>query len=114
MSQQPQHYTAQPINSPPPRPQNVTVNVVGGKSLLLAYVLWFFLGGLGIHKFYLAQPFQGVIYLILSGLGWLTAAIVIGWLFLGVWALLMFIDIFTMPIRVGVLNGRLARRVNGY
>ena len=85
------------------------VNVVGGKSLLLAYVLWFFLGSLGVHKFYLRQPVWGLIYLFLGGLGWSTVGIGIGLLFLVPWALLMFLDIFTMPFRTAFVNASIAR-----
>jgi len=36
------------------------------KSLGLAYVLCIFLGGLGIHKFYLQETTQGILYLLLG------------------------------------------------
>ena len=138
MAEEPEYYRAQPL---PPRDgvprgghgvagsgygtrpaaagwgqghgQRPVVNVVGGRSALLAYVLWFFLGWLGIHKFYLLQPFQGVLYLLLWGSCVLTAGILIGWLPLGLWALLMLVDIFVIPLRVAQLNARLARRVSG-
>ncbi|RLY93911.1 TM2 domain-containing protein [Kocuria tytonicola] len=139
MAEEPEYYRAQPL---PPRegaPQGyrqgppfgpaggasqwgqpgagaptVNVNVVGGKSALLAYVLWFFLGQFGVHKFYLAQPFQGILYFLLGATGWLTVGILIGWFFLIPLWLLMLIDIFVIPLRVGTLNARLARRVSGY
>lgn len=38
--------------------------VVGRKSRLAAILLAFFLGGLGIHKFYLGRPVAGVLYLL--------------------------------------------------
>lgn len=90
------------------------VTVVGGKSLVLAYVLWFFLGWLGIHKFYLRQPVWGLIYLFLGGLGWAMAGIGIGFLFLVPWALLMFLDIFTMPFRTALVNASIARGAYRY
>lgn len=37
----------------------------GGKSRVAAALLALFLGGIGGHKFYLAKPFQGLIYLLL-------------------------------------------------
>lgn len=97
-----------------PVSQPVNVNVVGGKSTVLAYVLWFFLGQLGIHKFYLAQPVQGIFYLLLGLIGWATVGILVGWIFLVPLWILMFIDLFVIPVRVAVLNARLARRVGGY
>jgi TM2 domain-containing membrane protein YozV len=36
------------------------------KSNVLAYVLWFFLGGLGIHQFYLGNNARGLLNLILG------------------------------------------------
>ena len=33
---------------------------------LIAALLALFLGGLGIHKFYLQRPFQGIVYLCMS------------------------------------------------
>ena len=81
---------------------------------LIAALLAIFLGSFGVHKFYLAQPFQGIFYLVLSAIGWLTVGILIGWFFLGLLWLLMLIDLFVIPLRVGALNARLARRVGGY
>ena len=88
---------------PPPR----VVTVVGGKSLLLAYVLWFLLGWLGVHKFYLRQPLWGLVYLVLAGIG-------VGVLFLIPWTLLMFLDVFTMPFRTAWVNAAIARGAHRY
>lgn len=90
------------------------VNVVGGKSVVLAYVLWFFLGWLGIHKFYLRQPIWGLIYLFLGGLGWTLAGIGVGILFLIPWAFLMLLDIITMPFRTAFVNATIARSAYRY
>lgn len=38
------------------------------KSVQTAYLLWFFLGGLGIHKFYLGKTGMGVAYIFTGGL----------------------------------------------
>jgi hypothetical protein len=46
----------------------------GSKSMLVAYILWFFFGPLGIHRFYLNRTVTGVLYLCtggLCGIGWL-------------------------------------------
>jgi TM2 domain-containing membrane protein YozV len=43
------------------------------KSKGIAYLLWFFLGWAGIHRFYVGKVLSGIIYLLtlgLLGLGW--------------------------------------------
>eukprot|EP01110_Echinostelium_bisporum_P001521 TRINITY_DN135_c0_g1_i1.p1 TRINITY_DN135_c0_g1~~TRINITY_DN135_c0_g1_i1.p1 ORF type:complete len:157 (+),score=44.04 TRINITY_DN135_c0_g1_i1:50-472(+) len=45
------------------------------KSVTTAYVLWFFLGFLGVHRFYLNRTGSGILYLFtlgLFGIGWLV------------------------------------------
>lgn len=83
--------------------------VAGGRSLLLAYVLWFLLGWLGVHKFYLRQPVWGLVYLFLGAVGWSTVGAGVGLLLLVPWALLMFLDVFTMPFRTALVNAAIAR-----
>jgi len=51
-----------------------------GKSQIVAAVLCFFLGGLGIHRFYLGYTWQGVVQLLTGG-------------GCGIWALIDFIRI---------------------
>lgn len=51
-----------------------------GKSLVVAALLCFFLGGLGIHRFYLGYTWQGVVQLLTGG-------------FFGIWILIDFVRI---------------------
>ncbi len=80
------------------------------KSTALAYVLWFLLGGLGIHKFYIGKTGMGVFYLLLVGgliAGTITgmseamepAMIIAGscGLILGI---LLLVDLFTIPRQI--------------
>jgi TM2 domain-containing membrane protein YozV len=58
------------------------------RSTLLAYMFAFPLGVLGLHKFYLHQPFLGVAYFFTGGL------FLVGWLY----------DLVTLPDQVALIN----------
>jgi TM2 domain-containing membrane protein YozV len=60
------------------------------KSLGLSYLLWFFGGIIGLHKFYLGRPGMGLLYLCSGGIAG------IGWFF----------DLFTLPKQVMDANAR--------
>lgn len=55
------HYTAK--NCPQCGAQNLSV-LITQKNKLIAALLAFFLGGFGIHKFYLGRIGQGILYLL--------------------------------------------------
>ena len=61
------------------------------KKLWVAYLLWFFFGFLGIHKFYLNKIIIGILYIFTGGL------LFIGW----------FVDLFTLPSQVDLYNLRM-------
>lgn len=51
------------------------------KSKFTAYILWFFLGYLGVHKFYLGKTGMGILYLFtggIFGIGWFIDLFVMG------------------------------------
>lgn len=58
----------------------------GGKSQLIALLLCFFLGGLGIHRFYLGYTTIGIIQLLTAG-------------GCGIWALIDLIRIITGDLK---------------
>jgi hypothetical protein len=58
------------------------------KSIGISYVLWLFLGLLGVHHFYLGKGGRGVGYLF-------TCA----WFTIGLW-----VDLFTLPAQVRRIN----------
>jgi len=58
----------------------------GGKSQIVAAILAFFVGGLGIHRFYLGYTWQGIVQLLTAG-------------GCGIWALIDFIRILTGDLK---------------
>ena len=60
------------------------------KNSLTAYLLWFFVGFLGIHKFYLGKNGIGILYLLTGGI-------------LGIG---LIYDLFTIPSQVEKANLR--------
>lgn len=62
------------------------------KSKVLAAILAFFLGGLGIHDFYMGRTGRGIGKIALNLVGWLPF---LGWLWfiLGVWVIIDFVRI---------------------
>lgn len=99
---------SQPYPQQPQQPQMHyhTQLVVPAKSTAVAYLLWFFLGSLGIHKFYLNQNALGVVYLLSALIGFGTVWFFVGIFFLIPLAIALIIDIFLIPGRVALLNSR--------
>ena len=51
------------------------------KSKLVAYLLWFFLGWAGIHRFYVGKVVSGILYLLtfgFFGIGWFIDLFLLG------------------------------------
>lgn len=65
-----------------------------GKNILVAYALWFFLGGFGIHRFYLGKPKTGLFQLILLAFGFATSFILIGLIPLLILAIWWIVDAY--------------------
>ena len=83
------------------------------KSTGVAYLLWFFLGGFGGHRFYLGQVGSGVAMLMLTLIGWLTFVIVIGiplLIAVGIWWI---VDAFLIPGMIRDQNMKLADLLTG-
>lgn len=69
---------AEPIHITPPPPIYVNYNYGYRKNKWIAFLLCFFLGEFGIHKFYEGRILMGVVYLLtggLLGIGWLVDCI---------------------------------------
>lgn len=109
------HQTPSPDSGPlsPVPPHQVThITVMNPKSVGLAYVLLIFLGGLGIHKFYVDKAGMGVTYLSLTFVGGLLTLVWVGWLLIiAVWVMLI-IDLFTLAGDVRRFNARQQAQVS--
>lgn len=83
------------------------------KSLLAAYVLWFFLGYVGAHRFYLGKPLSGFVMLAISAITLLLTVVSFGflgflWFAIGLWWL---IDALLIPGIAARRNSDIADRV---
>ena len=67
------------------------------RSVLIAYLLWIFLGGVGAHRYYNGRVGTGLAIMGLTVLGWLTLALVIGAAFLLAAAVWVIVDAFLIP-----------------
>ncbi len=85
---------------------NVSINM-SGKNMIIAYVLWWFLGAIGVHRFYLGRVKSGVTMLLMAIVGAMTAAIMVGipiLMILGCWWLA---DAYFTQKMVGEENAKL-------
>jgi TM2 domain-containing membrane protein YozV len=74
----------------------------GKTSVGVTYLLWFFLGSLGVHRFYLGRWVSGLVILACTALAFITAGLtgLVSGLYL-LW------DLFTIPGKVRRHNERL-------
>ena len=87
------------------------------KSTGLAYVLWFFIGTLGIHKFYIGKITMGVLYLVLGIGAWVSlgigiaaatvereagmaTGIILFIAFIAIVGIMLLVDLFTIPRQI--------------
>ena len=83
------------------------------KSTGLAYVIWFFLGGLEIHRFYLGRTVSGAAMLTLCVLGWLTLFIYVGVFMLIALCIWWIVDAFLISSMTTEHNNNLVTRLSG-
>mgnify|MGYP000232683215 CR=1 FL=1 len=83
------------------------------RSTVVAYLLWFFLGWFGLHRFYLGRIVSGIFMLLLWAIGTGLAFILIGYLLLIPWALWWCLDAILIPGMVRAENNALVDRIEG-
>lgn len=87
--------------------------VVGGKSLGTAYVLWFFFGGLSVHRFYLGRPLSAIAQVCLwyVSLMFFFAGFYLAFFTLIAGAVWILADAFLMPGMQRAANEKIRQRM---
>ncbi|MBB4006968.1 TM2 domain-containing protein [Allorhizobium taibaishanense] len=67
------------------------------KSMGGSYALWFFVGYLGGHRFYLGRKGSAITMLLMTIVGWLLAVVGVGLILLAAVGLWLLIDAFLIP-----------------
>jgi TM2 domain-containing membrane protein YozV len=83
------------------------------KSLPVTYILWWFLGTFGAHRFYMGRTGSGIAMLVITLLSIPLTLIfvgIIGFMVVGVWWI---VDAFLIPGIVRDSNMRLAAHLSG-
>ncbi|RNE48298.1 TM2 domain-containing protein [Corynebacterium alimapuense] len=99
-----QAQTPQPIYQASTPQAMYAHGIVDQKSWVVAALLAFFFGTLGVHNFYLGYTSKGAIQLALTVIGWITAILLIGFVFLAVVGIWAFIDFIFILLRSGSLG----------
>ncbi len=74
------------------------------KSTGVAYLLWFFLGGIGVHRFYLGKTGSGLLLMAITLVGLLLFPLLI------VTAIWVIVDAFLIPGIIQVHNNGLVQK----
>lgn len=77
------------------------------KSLLVAYLLWWFLGMFGAHRLYMGRIGSGVALLLISVFSFLLMVVLIGFVTIFISFIWWLIDAFLIPGMVRDWNNRL-------
>ncbi len=83
----------------------------GKKSSGICYLLWFFLGGFGAHRFYLGRTRSAIAMLVISIVSWILIFVAIGalgFIVIGIWWI---VDAFLSPGIVRDNNQALQQRI---
>lgn len=93
--------------------ESVSIKVnMDGKNILVAYLLWWFLGWAGVHRFYLGRVKTGLAQLLLVIIGWATFIFAIGYVLLVIWFIWWALDAYFTYKMVVEENAKLGVKVS--
>lgn len=84
------------------------------KSTGTAYLLWFFLGGLGAHRFYLGRPGSAVAQIAIFWGSFVLMFIFIGFLTVWITPVWLIVDLFLIPQMVSEHNNKLLAQASSF
>jgi TM2 domain-containing membrane protein YozV len=105
------YQAANPAPDPNAAPAMMMEYDANKKSAGIAYLLWFFLGMLGVHRFYLGATGTGAAILILTIVSALLSLVLIGAFLLVIPWVWWLVDAFLIPGMVTAYNNNLATRI---
>lgn len=82
------------------------------KSVGVAYLLWFFFGMLGAHRFYIGETGTGTAILLITICSIFLKFVLIGFVTIFISVTWVFVDLFLIPSLVKKQNNELANRLN--
>lgn len=85
----------------------------GAKSLGVAYLLWFFLGAWGGHRFYAGKKGSAIVMIVIMLISIPFCLILIGYFGVGVVVLWALIDAFLIPGWIKEHNAKLVTSLTG-
>jgi TM2 domain-containing membrane protein YozV len=81
------------------------------KSVLVAYLLWWFLGSLGAHRFYLGKTGSAVAMLVITLVSIPAMLVLIGFVGIAAVGVWWIVDAFLIPGIAKIHNMQLAQRI---
>ncbi len=77
---------------------------IEGKNMFVAYLLWWFLGSLGAHRFYLGRVKTGIAQLLLFVVGLATIFFVVGCFLIVAWGIWWALDAYFIWMHTSLTN----------
>jgi TM2 domain-containing membrane protein YozV len=81
------------------------------KSVGISYLLWFFLGGFGAHRFYLGRTQSAIAMLVIYILSWILTFVGVGLIGLAAIGIWWIVDAFLLPAMAREKNQALVQRI---